>query len=294
MNPEQPTAGPDPRWEIPRDGIVHVRDLGRGQFGDVFEGRWNGTPIAVKTLRTGRMKETEFLAEAEVMKKLQHPKLVQLYGVCTVGQPIYIVMELVEHGALLNYLRSSAGKSLGIAKLIDIGAQVACGMAYLESQNFIHRDLAARNVLLGNHFMCKITDFGMARFAPDFYSAQEGAKFPIKWTAPEAALYQTFTVKSDVWSFGIFLTELVTGGAMPYPGKLGAEVLALLEGGYRIPKPRDCPERLYEIMMTCWHKSPDRRPTFETLQWSLEEFFANDESAYKETTLRLGPPPTHI
>ena len=100
-------------------------------------------------------------------------------------------------------------------------------MAYLEAQNFIHRDLAARNILVGETNNVKVADFGLARvIQDDEYCAREGAKFPIKWTAPEACLFNTFTIKSDVWSFGVFLSELFTYGKMPYPTMTNAEVLA--------------------------------------------------------------------
>ena len=82
------------------------------------------------------------------------------------------------------------------------------------------RDLAARNVLVGDNNIVKIADFGLARLIKeDEYEARVGARFPIKWTAPEAANYSKFSIKSDVWSFGICLTELVTYGRIPYPGE---------------------------------------------------------------------------
>merc|ERR1711970_1371003 len=119
-----------------------------------------------------------------------------------------------------------------------MGAQVASGMAYLELQNYIHRDLAARNVLVGDNFNCKVADFGLARVInDDEYNASEGTKFPVKWTAPEAANYNRFTIHSDVWSFGILLTEIVTFGRIPYPGMNNAEVLKQVSNGYRMPEP---------------------------------------------------------
>ena len=79
-------------------------------------------------------------------------------------------------------------------------------------------------------------------------------RFPIKWTAPEAANYSRFSIKSDVWSFGILLTELVTYGRIPYPGMTNAEVLHQVEHGYRMQSPQGCPPSLYDIMLECWHK----------------------------------------
>ena len=92
-------------------------------------------------------------------------------------------------------------------------------MAHLERKGLIHRDLAARNVLIGENLITKVADFGLARVIVDNeYSAHQGARFPVKWTAPEAISFGKFTVKSDVWSFGILLMENFTYGQVPYPG----------------------------------------------------------------------------
>ena len=269
-------------WEIDRRQIRLIRCLGAGQFGEVWEGVWNGTtPVAVKTLKAGTMSPHEFMQEAGLMKKLRHPKLIQLYAVCTEEEPIYIITELMKHGSLLDYLRND-GRGLQQTELIDMTAQVASGMAYLECQNYIHRDLAARNILVGEHNICKVADFGLARVIDeDIYEAHTGAKFPIKWTAPEAALYNRFTVKSDVWSFGIVLYEVITYGRFPYPGMTNAEVLEKLPQGYRMGTPPNCPKELHEIMLECWREDSSSRPTFESLQWRLEEFFCNG-TEYKD------------
>eukprot|EP00045_Choanoeca_perplexa_P007890 m.72484 g.72484 ORF g.72484 m.72484 type:complete len:499 (+) comp14266_c0_seq1:132-1628(+) len=272
------------QWEIPRSSIQLQDRLGAGQFGEVWRGRWNkSTEVAVKTLKPGSMSNEEFLKEAAIMKRLRHPKLIQLYAVCTDGEPIYIVTELMSHGSLQEYLQDR-GRSLRIPQLVDMGAQIAAGMAYLESQNYVHRDLAARNVLVGENNICKVGDFGLSRVLnqESEYTAREGAKFPIKWTAPEAALRSKFSIKSDIWAYGILLTELVTHGRIPYPGMTNAQVLQELEGGYRMPCPPGTPDELYKIMLECWLEDPVTRPTFETLQWRMEEFFVNAEANYND------------
>lgn len=107
---------------------------------------------------------SDFLAEAELLKKLRYARLIQLYGVCSLEEPIYIVTELMKNGSLLDYLkRCTGGASIPSSTLLGIAAGIADGMAYLEAHNVIHRDLAARNVLLGENNFVKIADFGLAR-----------------------------------------------------------------------------------------------------------------------------------
>ena len=261
-------------WEIDKKQIQLKKKLGAGQFCEVWESVWNGTTsvavktLVVKTLRPGMMSVEEFLQEASIMKKLRHPKVVQLYAVCTKEEPIYIVTELMKYGSLQEYFKGEEGRSLKIERLVDIGAQVASGMSYLEQQNYIHCFLAARNILVGEHGTCKVADFGLGRLVD-----KEMYNFPMKWTAPEAIMYNSYTIKSDVWSFGVVLCEIITYGRHPYPGMTGREFIWEIEQGYRMPCPPNCPKKYHDIMLDCWHKDPTSRPTFETLQWQLEEFF---------------------
>ncbi|XP_075453778.1 tyrosine-protein kinase FRK isoform X2 [Ascaphus truei] len=272
------------QWEIDRNSVKFLKQLGHGQFGEVWEGLWNNTmPVAIKTLKAGSMNPQDFLREAHIMKNIRHPKLIQLYAVCTLEEPVYIITELMRHGSLHSYLQSDNGATIKVPQQVDIGAQVASGMAYLETQNFIHRDLAARNVLVGENNIYKVADFGLARVfevTDPIYESQKETKLPLKWTAPEAIRYGKFTIKSDVWAYGILLYEIVTYGKMPYPGLTGRQALEKLEQGYRIPQPPNCPLDLYNIMLECWKKMPDERPTFETLTWKFEDFFDMDSSSY--------------
>uniref|UniRef100_A0A8P0PBL7 Tyrosine-protein kinase n=2 Tax=Canis lupus familiaris TaxID=9615 RepID=A0A8P0PBL7_CANLF len=269
-------------WEVARDSLFLEKKLGQGCFAEVWLGTWNGnTKVAIKTLKPGTMSPESFLEEAQIMKKLKHDKLVQLYAVVS-EEPIYIVTEYMNKGSLLDFLKDGEGRALKLPNLVDMAAQVAAGMAYIERMNYIHRDLRSANILVGNGLICKIADFGLARLIEDNeYTARQGAKFPIKWTAPEAALYGRFTIKSDVWSFGILLTELVTKGRVPYPGMNNREVLEQVERGYRMPCPQDCPISLHELMIHCWKKDPEERPTFEYLQGFLEDYFTATEPQYQ-------------
>ncbi|XP_037550682.1 tyrosine-protein kinase Lck [Nematolebias whitei] len=270
-------------WEIPRESLKLERRLGAGQFGEVWMGLYNNDrKVAIKNLKIGTMSVEAFLAEANMMKNLQHRHLVRLFAVVT-QEPIFIITEYMENGSLVDYLKTQEGMSLPMNTLIDMSAQVADGMAFIERKNYIHRDLRAANILVSHELTCKIADFGLARLIENNeYTAREGAKFPIKWTAPEAINYGTFSIKSDVWSFGILLTEIVTYGRIPYPGMSNPEVIQNLETGYRMPKPEDCPDELYSIMHECWREKPADRPTFEHLKNMLDDYFTATERQYQE------------
>ncbi|XP_020494544.2 tyrosine-protein kinase Blk [Labrus bergylta] len=277
--PQQPWAQDE--WEIPRETLKMVKKLGAGQFGEVWMGFYKNTQkVAIKTMKEGTMEPEAFLQEANLMKKLQHERLVRLHAVVTM-EPILIVTEFMINGCLLDFLKTDEGKKQKLHKLIDMSAQIAEGMAYIERNNYIHRDLRAANILVNETLHCKIADFGLARIIETEYIAQEGAKFPIKWTAPEAINFGTFSIKSDVWSFGILLTEICTYGRIPYPGMTNPEVIRCLDRLYRMPCPDGCPEELYDMMMVCWKERPEDRPTFEFLQNTLNDFFIATEGQYE-------------
>ncbi|KAI2667597.1 Tyrosine-protein kinase Lyn [Labeo rohita] len=223
-------------WEISKESIKMVKKLGAGQFGEVWMAYYNNsTKVAVKTLKPGTMSVEAFLEEANLMKTLQHDRL------------------------------------------------IAEGMAYIEKKNYIHRDLRAANVLVSDSLLCKIADFGLARvIEDDQYTAREGAKFPIKWTAPEAINYGSFTIKSDMWSFGVLLYEIITYGKIPYPGMSNSEVMSSVQRGYRMPRPENCPTELYEIMNSCWKSKPEDRPTFDYIQSVLDDFYTATEGQYQQ------------
>ena len=256
--------------EIEKKQICFTKKLGEGQVGVVWQGVWNAiTPVTVKILKPGLMGKTEFLEEVSLIKQLKHPNLVELYAVSTKEEPIYIVTELAKHGSLLEYLRGD-GLALKLSQQVDMMTQVATGMTYLEERGFMHCNLAARNVIVFDNLFCKVTDYAFGQFV--FYQTQS-EDFSVKWTAPEAFLHHRFSIKSDVWSFGIFLYEVITYGGFPYPGMNNALVLKTLKSGARMWRPMGCPEKLYKIMKSCWKENPEERPTFSTLQWQLDEYF---------------------
>ncbi|CAF0867395.1 unnamed protein product [Didymodactylos carnosus] len=263
----------DDKWEIARSEIIMQCKEGGGQYGDVYKALWKryNKIVAVKTLKE-TMNVTDFIDEACVMKEMKHPNLVQLLGVVTLEPPYYIITEFMPYGCLLDYLKKRSRSELTSTVLMYMAGQIGSGMTYLEQKNFIHRDLAARNCLVGEKHLVKVGDFGLARLiqCENHYTAKLGAKFPIKWTAPEGLAFNQFSTKSDVWSFGILLYEIATYGSSPYPGVELSDVYHLLETGCRMPCPEGCPVDVYNLMQKCWRWNPDERPTFKEIHAELD------------------------
>ncbi|GCC29760.1 hypothetical protein chiPu_0008202 [Chiloscyllium punctatum] len=278
------------KWEMERTDITMKHKLGGGQYGEVYVGVWKkySLTVAVKTLKEDTMEVEEFLKEAAVMKEIKHPNLVQLLGVCTLEPPFYIVTEYMPHGNLLDYLRDCHKEEVNAVVLLYMATQISSAMEYLEKKNFIHRDLAARNCLVGENHVVKVADFGLSRLMTgDTYTAHAGAKFPIKWTAPESLAYNTFSIKSDVWAFGVLLWEIATYGMSPYPGIDLSQVYDLLEKGYRMEQPEGCPPKVYELMRSCWQWNPMERPSFAEIHQAFETMF-HDSSISEEVAEELG------
>ncbi|XP_043972553.1 protein-tyrosine kinase 6b [Gambusia affinis] len=258
-------------WVLPKNEFTIENQLGNGCFSQVFRGRWkNHINVAIKVLKNDSVDNTEFHREVEILKRLHHRHLISLFAICTESSPYYIITELMEKGSLLQFLRGDEGQNQDAASLIDMATQVTDGMSYLEEQKSIHRDLAARNVLVGEDYICKVADFGLARLVKEPFYISEEKKIPYKWSAPEAISHGKFSIKSDVWSFGVLLYEIMTYGSVPYPGINNREVYNKVKSGYRMEAPNKCPSFVHSIMLKCWQEQPEDRPTFKDLKDMLE------------------------
>ena len=148
-------------------------------------------------------------------------------------------------------------------------------MKYLADNYFVHRDLAARNCLLSTDLTVKIFDFGLTKqlMEKSYYrSRDESHRIPIKWMALESIEHNIYTTKSDVWSYGVLLWELMIRGETPYKGIRYFQILVqCLKTGYRLENPINCPQFVYQLCLKCWQRNPDSRPDFDEIIEYFEE-----------------------
>jgi len=286
-------------WELPRHHLKISGILGEGCFGQVWKaeavnilGNQGSITVAIKTLKDSASEKDkqDLIQELALMKILDpHPNVVKLIGCCTDTDPVFVVMEYVENGKLQDFLRKSRSdqnyrnihgpsKELQARDLIMFCYHIAKGMDYLSSKKVIHRDLAARNILLTAQNVCKVSDFGFSRdvVVNNIYERKSEGRLPIRWMAPESLFDNIYTTKSDVWSFGVLMWEIVTLGATPYPGMSGSEVLKKVKEGKRLEKPEHCNREMFNIMYYCWDANPEDRLSFSQLVKDFEDMLMKD------------------
>uniref|UniRef100_A0A3P9CMI9 non-specific protein-tyrosine kinase n=1 Tax=Maylandia zebra TaxID=106582 RepID=A0A3P9CMI9_9CICH len=227
--------------------------------------------VAIKTCKdcSADVKE-KFLSEADLMKNLDHPHIVRLIGVIE-ADPVWIVMELYEHGELGNYLIENQ-YSLSTATLVLYCLQICKALAYLEGLNMVHRDIAVRNILVASPECVKLGDFGLSRYVDDqeYYKASV-SRLPIKWMAPESINFRRFTTASDVWMFAVCVWEIFSMAQQPFFWLENGQVITQLEAGVRLHKPQLCPPIIYSLLTRCWAYEPSGRPSFGQLACSLSD-----------------------
>ncbi|XP_051895329.1 tyrosine-protein kinase STYK1 isoform X2 [Pristis pectinata] len=210
-------------------------------------------------------------------KICNHESIVKLLGCQTERMPLYLFLEFVSGGNLLHSLwkfRETEARdgerefNLTERSVYSIAKQVACGLEYLTTKHhLIHGDVAARNVLIHNDLTVKLTGLSLAFdvYKTRTLSSHKAAQVPIKWLAPERIMKLPITEKSDTWSFGILVYEIITLGSPPYPEFQPLEVFPKLQRNYRMPKPSNSSSALYDLMKHCWQWRAYDRPNWSEL-----------------------------
>ncbi|XP_063290255.1 tyrosine-protein kinase STYK1 [Pelobates fuscus] len=275
--------------EMPRENIRKPLQLvGEGRFGPIYRtvlkdpegGRERN--IIIKQLRaTAEPREVRyFLNRAAFQPWLgQHAHLVDMLGCCSLQEPFYIIQENLEPGSLLNFLwdcRRDVMSMDGIlyditeCQVYSIALQILSALEFLHQRNLLHGDVAARNVLIQSNFTAKLGGLGGAcdmRLRGTFPSRRPA---PLKWMAPERLLHLPLPVKSDIWSFGIFMYEIITLGAPPYPEIPPSNILQHLQRGNILTRPSNCNPSMYSIMKSCWAWKASDRVSLSNLRKRLE------------------------
>ncbi|XP_071445067.1 discoidin domain-containing receptor 2-like [Hetaerina americana] len=270
--------------------------------------------VAVKSLLRGSSEATrsEFEREVGLLWRLRDPNIAKVLGACLrvnedggrtpgkegpedrnrVTPPLpCVVLEYAEYGDLNQFLQEHlaetassplplSANTLSYGCLIYMATQIASGMKYLESLNFVHRDLATRNCLVGKSYFIKISDLGMSRstYSADYYKVDGRNSLPVRWMAWESILMGKFTTKSDVWSFAVTLWEILTfAREQPFEDltddKVIENVTHYIEGNNKqvlLPQPINCPKEIYDLMCECWQRNDRDRPNFREIHLFLQ------------------------
>ncbi|XP_016672205.1 putative receptor-like protein kinase At4g00960 isoform X2 [Gossypium hirsutum] len=204
---------------VATDNFSDVKKLGQGGFGAVYKGQLpNGEEIAVKRLSQGSSQgDLEFKTEVQLVAKLQHRNLVRLFGFCLQGQERLLIYEFVPNASLDHFIFDRSRRAqLDWEARFKIIQGIVRGLLYLHEDSrlrIIHRDLKASNVLLDAEMVPKIADFGMARLFGRDETQRSTSRIvgTYGYMAPEYVINGQFSVKSDVFSFGVLLLEIISG-----------------------------------------------------------------------------------
>ncbi|XP_052143559.1 receptor-like serine/threonine-protein kinase ALE2 isoform X2 [Oryza glaberrima] len=285
------------------DGFDSKRVLGQGGFGRVYHGTMDGgDEIAVKLLtREDRSGDREFIAEVEMLSRLHHRNLVKLIGICIEHNKRCLVYELIRNGSVESHLHG-ADKAKGMLNWdvrMKIALGAARGLAYLHEDSnphVIHRDFKGSNILLEEDFTPKVTDFGLAREATNgIQPISTRVMGTFGYVAPEYAMTGHLLVKSDVYSYGVVLLELLSGrkpvcmSDTNGPQNLVTWARPLLchkEGLERLIDPSlngnfnfDDVAKVASIASMCVHNDPSQRPFMGEVVQALKLIYNDAEAA---------------
>ena len=286
---------------IKNESFEEIALLGTGQFGEVVLAKTIGLSlkelrldktdddkfatvrVAVKKIKENQSEESISALKKEIkfMSQLDHDNVVRLLAVSAEScQEQFIVMEYMENGDLNKFLMDHSftdshppeENELSPNILLSFCIQIANGMSYLSSRNFIHRDLASRNILVGQDYIVKVGDFGLSRNLYDslYYKVSGKAKMPIRWMAKEC-FYGKFSEITDLWAFGVTVWEIyMMSRDYPYSFMTDQEVIDNALKGFNcdlLEKPETCPERVFSVIVKlCWSKE---RKTFAQVHKEL-------------------------
>ena len=248
--------------------------MGEGKSGEFWEAV-NSTDSSTVVVKYPKVQDKFKIKEIAALTKISHPNVIKLIGISTIRSPIALIMEYIDNGNLLNFLRSNKS-SLKTSQLFLIAESIARGMVQLEYNNIVHCDLTAHSILIDSQLVCKISSFNNS-LCLDSTSGSvtlpENVELllPLKWCAPEVFLKRKFSTKSDVWSYSVVLFEIFSMGAPPYSGMSNGEVRDFVIKKQVMQKPSSSfSSKVYELMQNCFKFAPIDRPAFTHIYKTLK------------------------
>ncbi|KAK1419356.1 hypothetical protein QVD17_28522 [Tagetes erecta] len=250
-------------WEIDSRFLILDHKVASGSYGDLYKGTYRSQEVAIKILKTERVNtdlQKEFAQEVYILRKVRHKNVVQFIGACTKPPSLCIVTEFMSGGSVYDYLHKQKG-TFKLPTLLKVSIDISKGMNYLHQNNIIHRDLKAANLLMDEHEVVKVADFGVARVKAQtgVMTAETGT---YRWMAPEVIEHKPYDHKADVFSFGVVLWELLTG-KLPYEYLTPLQAaVGVVQKGLRPTIPKNTPPKLADLLEKCWQQDPSLRPDF--------------------------------
>ncbi|CAM4678704.1 unnamed protein product [Leuciscus chuanchicus] len=288
----RPAQGALGLWEIPAlCTLERVEPLEMGHYGPICTAQLKqdntSTAVVIKTLkdRSNQSEATEFVDFGLFLAAVsKHKNIVKMLYCQTRRTPMYLVLEASFPGNLLHFLWSlredkcGAGDNFQVFSEMSVylaAKQVAAGLDYIHSYHrIIHGDVAARNMLIGSGLSVKVSglDWAFKSRQMRMVDKEQEVNVPVKWQAPERIMRLPITDRSDVWSFGILLYEMITLGSPPYPDLDPSEVLPNTLAHYQMKRPKNCGAPLYDLIKYCCMWNFKDRPVYSAIIRLLDSY----------------------
>lgn len=263
-----------------------LEKIGTGGMSDVYKAKDHKLNrfVAVKVLKQEFSENANFVSkfriEAQAAAGLMHPNIVNVYDVGEEGGIYYIVMELVEGITLKKYIEKKA--RLSVKEAISIAIQVSMGIQAAHNNHIIHRDIKPQNIIISKEGKVKVTDFGIAKAATS-NTITSNVMGSVHYTSPEQARGGYSDEKSDIYSLGVTMFEMLTG-RVPFNGETTVAI-AIKHIQEELPPPREfvpeIPVSVEQIVCKCCQKSPDRRyQSMEELIADLKQSLINPDEDF--------------
>uniref|UniRef100_A0A5F7ZIJ5 Tyrosine-protein kinase STYK1 n=1 Tax=Macaca mulatta TaxID=9544 RepID=A0A5F7ZIJ5_MACMU len=277
------------KLQVPREQLSEVLEqICNGSYGPILRANMNtGDASKPKSVILKALKEPaglhevqDFLGRIQFHQYLgKHKNLVQLEGCCTEQLPLYMVLEDVAHGDLLNFLWTCRRDVMTMDGLLydltekqvyHIGKQVLLALEFLQDKHLFHGDVAARNILIQSDLTAKLCGLGLAYEVYTRGAISSTQTIPLKWLAPERLLLKPAGIRADVYEDPTVLIIFITTGAPPYPEVPPASILQHLQKRKIMKRPSSCTRTMYGIMKSCWCWREAGRPSPRELRLRLE------------------------